>query len=225
MENLLKQYFGYNEFRPMQLDIIKITLEKRDSLVIMPTGGGKSVCYQLPTLKFEGLTLVISPLISLMKDQVDGLKANGINAEYINSSLSQEEIIDIKKRIRERKIKLLYIAPERLTSEDFRIFLSTLTVSLIAIDEAHCISEWGHDFRPEYRNLESLRTIFPESPIIALTATATEKVRIDILKQLSLRDPKIFLASFNRKKEIYGKNYKNIKRVQRRISNHLLFFS
>src|SRR3989344_5432879 len=199
MENLLKQYFGYNEFRPMQLDIIKITLEKRDSLVIMPTGGGKSVCYQLPTLKFEGLTLVISPLISLMKDQVDGLKANGINAEYINSSLSQEEIIDIKKRIREKKVKLLYIAPERLTSEDFRIFLSTLTVSLIAIDEAHCISEWGHDFRPEYRNLESLRTIFPESPIIALTATATEKVRIDILKQLSLRDPKIFLASFNRK--------------------------
>lgn len=199
MENLLKQYFGYDEFRPMQLDIIKNTLEKKDSLVIMPTGGGKSICYQLPTLKFEGVTLVISPLISLMKDQVDGLKASGINAEYINSSLSQEEISDIKKRIQRKEVKLLYIAPERLASEYFRIFLSTLNVSLIAIDEAHCISEWGHDFRPEYRNLKSLRTIFPESPIIALTATATEKVRIDILKQLSLRDPKIFISSFNRK--------------------------
>lgn len=199
MENLLKQYFGYDEFRPMQLDIIKNILEKRDSFVIMPTGGGKSVCYQLPTLKFEGVTLVISPLISLMKDQVDGLKANGINAEYINSSLSQEEIIDIKKRIQGKEVKLIYIAPERLASEDFRIFLSTLNISLIAIDEAHCISEWGHDFRPEYRNLKSLRTIFPESPIIALTATATEKVRMDILKQLSLKDPKIFISSFNRR--------------------------
>ena len=199
MENLLKQYFGYDEFRPMQSDIIKNTLEKKDSLVIMPTGGGKSICYQLPTLKFEGLTLVISPLISLMKDQVDGLKANGINAEYINSSLSQEEIMDIQKRIQGKKVKLLYIAPERLASEDFIIFLSMLEISLIAIDEAHCISEWGHDFRPEYRNLKSLRIIFPESPIIALTATATEKVRTDILKQLSLRDPEIFISSFNRK--------------------------
>ena len=198
MENLLKQYFGYNEFRPMQLDIIKNTLEKRDSLVIMPTGGGKSICYQLPTLKFEGLTLVISPLISLMKDQVDGLKANGISAEYINSSLEREEIINIQKRIQRKEVKLLYIAPERLASEDFRIFLSMLNISLIAIDEAHCISEWGHDFRPDYRNLKSLRTLFPESPIIALTATATEKVRTDILKQLSLRDPKIFIAGFNR---------------------------
>ena len=199
MEDLLKQYFGYDEFRPMQLDIIKNTLEKKDSLVIMPTGGGKSICYQLPTLKFGGLTLVISPLISLMKDQVDGLKANGINAEYINSSLSREETIDIKKRIQGKEVKLLYIAPERLASEDFIIFLNTLKVSLIAIDEAHCISEWGHDFRPEYRNLKSLRAIFPESPIMALTATATEKVRVDILKQLSLRYPKIFISSFNRK--------------------------
>ncbi|MDP3027524.1 MAG: ATP-dependent DNA helicase RecQ [Nanoarchaeota archaeon] len=198
MEDLLKQYFGYDKFRPMQLDIIKNTLEKKDSLVIMPTGGGKSICYQLPTLKFEGLTLVISPLISLMKDQVDGLKINGINAEYINSSISQADIIDIQKRIQKKEVKLLYIAPERLALEDFRIFLSGLNVSLIAIDEAHCISEWGHDFRPDYRNLKTLRTLFSESPIIALTATATEKVRIDILKQLSLRDPKIFIASFDR---------------------------
>lgn len=198
MEFLLKQYFGYDEFRPMQLDIIKNTLEKRDSLVIMPTGGGKSICYQLPTLKFEGLTIVISPLISLMKDQVDGLKANGINAEYINSSLTREEINGIEERILKREVKLLYIAPERLSLENFRVFLSKLNVSLIAIDEAHCISEWGHDFRPDYRNLKSLRILFPESPIIALTATATEKVRADILKQLSLRNSKIFIASFNR---------------------------
>src|SRR3989338_170856 len=198
MEDLLKQYFGYDQFRPMQLEIIKNTLEKKDSLVIMPTGGGKSICYQLPTLKFGGITLVISPLISLMKDQVDGLESNGINAEYINSSLKREEIIDIEKKIKRKEVKLLYIAPERIASEEFRIFLSDLDVSLIAIDEAHCISEWGHDFRPDYRNLKSLRTLFPESPIIALTATATEKVRTDILKQLSLREAKIFIASFNR---------------------------
>ena len=199
MIELLKKYFGHNEFRPVQLDIIDNVLKKRDSLVIMPTGGGKSICYQLPTLKLEGLTIVISPLISLMKDQVDSLRANGINAEYINSSLSFEEILLIQNKIQKKEIKLLYIAPERLALEEFRVFLSTLQVDLIAIDEAHCISEWGHDFRPEYRNLKSLRILFPDAPIIALTATATEKVRIDILKQLSLREPKIFISSFNRK--------------------------
>ncbi len=199
MIELLKKYFGHNEFRPMQLDIIDNVLKKRDSLVIMPTGGGKSICYQLPTLQFEGLTIVISPLISLMKDQVDSLRANGINAEYINSSLSFEEILLIQHKIQRKEIKLLYIAPERLALEEFRVFLSTLRVDLIAIDEAHCISEWGHDFRPEYRNLKSLRILFPDAPMIALTATATEKVRIDILKQLSLREPRIFISSFNRK--------------------------
>jgi ATP-dependent DNA helicase RecQ len=199
MIELLKKYFGHNEFRPMQLDIIDNVLKKRDSLVIMPTGGGKSICYQLPTLQFEGLTIVISPLISLMKDQVDSLMANGINAEYINSSLSFEEILLIQNKIQRKEIRLLYIAPERLALEEFRVFLSTLQVSLIAIDEAHCISEWEHDFRPEYRNLKSLRILFPDAPIIALTATATEKVRIDILRQLSLREPRIFISSFNRK--------------------------
>src|SRR3989344_2482336 len=169
MIELLKKYFGYNEFRPMQFDIIDHVLKKKDSLVIMPTGGGKSICYQLPTLKLEGLTLVISPLISLMKDQVDSLRANGINAEYINSTLFPEEIHLIRDKIQKKEIKLLYIAPERLALEEFRVFLSTLQVSLIAIDEAHCISEWGHDFRPEYRNLKSLR------------------------------NPKIFISSFNRK--------------------------
>ena len=215
MIELLKKYFGHNEFRPVQLDIIDNVLKKRDSLVIMPTGGGKSICYQLPTLKLEGLTIVISPLISLMKDQVDSLRANGINAEYINSSLSFEEILLIQNKIQKKEIKLLYIAPERLALEEFRVFLSTLQVDLIAIDEAHCISEWGHDFRPEYRNLKSLRILFPDAPIIALTATATEKVRIDILKQLSLREPKIFISSFNRKNlnlMVVEKN-KNIERI------------
>ena len=199
MIELLKKYFGYDEFRPMQLDIIKNVLEKKDSLVIMPTGGGKSICFQLPTLKFEGLTLVISPLISLMKDQVDSLRINGINADYINSSLSFDEINQIQDKLLRKKTKLLYIAPERLALEEFKVFLSKLQVDLIAIDEAHCISEWGHDFRPDYRNLKFLRILFPDVPFIALTATATEKVRQDIIKQLSLRNPKISISSFNRK--------------------------
>ena len=199
METLLKRYFGYDKFRPLQLEIIEHILKKRDTLVLMPTGGGKSICYQIPALKFDGLTLVISPLISLMKDQVDGLKTNGINAEYINSSLSFKEIINIKDKVQRKEIKILYLAPERLALENFKEFLKTLQISLIAIDEAHCISEWGHDFRPEYRNLKFLKKIFPEIPIIALTATATKRVREDILKQLSLTNPRVFISSFNRK--------------------------
>lgn len=199
MELLLKEPFGYDEFRPMQRDIIENVLQKRDSLVLMPTGGGKSLCYQIPAIKFEGLTIVISPLISLMKDQVDSLKANGINAEYINSTLSFDEIEEIKRRIQKKEVKILYVAPERLALEDFKIFLTMLQISLIAIDEAHCISEWGHDFRPDYRNLKFLKKLFSNTPIIALTATATLKVREDIVKQLSLTNPKIFVSSFNRK--------------------------
>ena len=198
MNALLKKYFGYEKFRPMQEEIINHVIKGKDSLVLMPTGAGKSLCYQIPALKFDGLTLVISPLISLMKDQVDGLKTNGINAEFINSSLSEEEIINIKRKVQKNEVKILYIAPERFALEDFKIFLATLQISLIAIDEAHCISEWGHDFRPDYRNLKFLKTIFPDVPIIALTATATEKVREDILLQLYLNDPKVFVSSFNR---------------------------
>ncbi len=198
MEQLLKRYFGYDEFRPMQKEIIENVLNKKDSLVIMPTGGGKSLCYQIPALKLNGLTIVISPLISLMKDQVDSLNANGINATYINSSLSFQEIDTIKQDIMFGRSKILYIAPERLSSEEFKMFLRTLNISLIAIDEAHCISEWGHDFRQEYRNLKQLKKNFPNVPIIALTATATENVKQDILKQLSLKNPKIFATSFNR---------------------------
>jgi ATP-dependent DNA helicase RecQ len=199
MKKLLKRYFGYDNFRPMQEDIINNVLEKKDTFVLMPTGGGKSLCYQLPALKFDGLTLVISPLISLMKDQVDHLKKNGIDAEYINSTLSYNEIFYIQERVLMKQIKILYIAPERMALENFKEFLMALSLSLIVIDEAHCISEWGHDFRPKYRDLKFLKKKFPKIPIIALTATATKKVREDILRQLALENPKIFIESFDRK--------------------------
>ena len=198
MKKLLKTYFGYDEFRPLQEDIINNVLNKKDSFVLMPTGGGKSLCYQLPALKFDGLTLVISPLIALMKDQVDALKTNGIAAEYINSSLLPAEIQEIQERIISGKVKILYVAPERLASQNFQNFLKTANVKLIAVDEAHCISEWGHDFRPDYRNLKLFKSQFPNVPIIALTATATPKVREDIIKQLSLNNSKQFVSSFDR---------------------------
>ena len=198
MELLLKKHFGYDKFRPLQLDIINRVLQKKDSLVLMPTGGGKSICYQIPAIQLEGLTIVVSPLISLMKDQVDNLKANGIKAEFINSTLSYSEIEEIKERIKQNDVKILYVAPERLALEKFKRFLLTLNISLIAIDEAHCISEWGHDFRKDYGNLKLFKTLFPETPIIALTATATLKVREDILKQLALVNPQTFISSFDR---------------------------
>ena len=195
---LLKSSFGYDRFRPLQEEIITKVLDHHDTLVLMPTGAGKSLCYQLPSLCFDGLTLVVSPLIALMKDQVDALKANGITAEYINSTLSHVEIYRVQTEARKGQIKILYLAPERLALSGFREFLRTLDVSLIAIDEAHCISEWGHDFRPDYRNLKPLRRDFPAVPVIALTATATEKVREDIIVQLDLNRPQTFLSSFNR---------------------------
>jgi len=198
MKQLLKTYFGYDEFRPRQEEAIKNVLEKKDTFVLMPTGGGKSLCYQLPALKFEGLTLVISPLIALMKDQVDALKANGIAAEYINSSIPYQEIAQIQKNISDGKVKILYLAPERLALDHFQEFLQTLKIDLIAIDEAHCISQWGHDFRPDYRNLKFFRKQFSQVPIIALTATATPKVQEDIIEQLSLNNPKICVSSFDR---------------------------
>ncbi len=197
MKEILKKYFGFDEFRPYQEEIISTVLEGRDSFVLMPTGGGKSLCFQIPALKFEGLTLVISPLIALMKDQVDGLKANGVAAEALNSSLSQDDIYDICQRLERNEIKILYIAPERLGVWDFKEFLQNLKISLVAIDEAHCISEWGHDFRPDYRNMQSIKQDF-NAPVIALTATATENVRVDICKQLSLENPKHFVSSFDR---------------------------
>ena len=195
---LLKSHFGYDGFRPLQEEIIENALSQRDSLVLMSTGGGKSLCYQLPALVLGGLTLVISPLIALMKDQVDALRANGIAAAFINSTLTASEASRIYRQTQAGQVKILYLAPERLTSPGFQDFLQTLNISLIAIDEAHCISEWGHEFRPDYRNLKALRRQFPQAPVIALTATATERVRQDIVTQLGLDAGRVFQSSFNR---------------------------
>ena len=195
---ILKARFGYDSFRALQEEIIGNVLGRRDSLTLLPTGGGKSLCYQLPALIFDGITLVISPLIALMKDQVDALNANGIAARFINSSLPASEIEHVQAQVRRGLVKILYVAPERLALPAFRRFLHSLNLSLIAIDEAHCISEWGHEFRPDYRNLRQLRQDFPSVPVIALTATATERVREDIIGQLGLQRGRVFLSSFNR---------------------------
>ena len=169
-----------------------------DTFVLMPTWWGKSICFQLPAIALPGVTIVISPLIALMKDQVDSLQTNGINAAFINSSVDYKQINEIECQIVDGKIKILYIAPERLGLENFQIFLQALNVSLIAIDEAHCISEWGHDFRPDYHNLSMFKQAFPDTPIIALTATATDKVKKDIVNKLSLEKPNTFISSFDR---------------------------
>ena len=198
MQDLLKQYFGYDEFLPLQNEIISNVMEGKDALALMPTGGGKSLCYQLPALRFDGLTLVVSPLIALMKDQVDALKANGIAAAFINSTLPYSEINRIQEQAQSGVLKILYVAPERLSQQNFQFFLARLKVSLVAVDEAHCISVWGHDFRPDYRRLGGLRRSLPGVPFLALTATATERVRRDIVDQLNLNQPQQFIASFNR---------------------------
>ena len=194
----LKENFGFEKFRPNQEEIINCILSGHDTLAIMPTGGGKSICFQLPALIFQGITIVISPLIALMKDQVDSLKANGIDACYINSSQTEEERQFYLERLKSNAIKLVYIAPESLSFLD-NLF-NSLTISLIAIDEAHCISAWGHDFRPAYTNLGYLKNRFPSTPILALTATADKATRKDISDQLNLINPEVFVASFDRKK-------------------------
>ncbi|MBI5221263.1 MAG: DNA helicase RecQ [Candidatus Magasanikbacteria bacterium] len=197
---ILKTKFGYESFRFNQAEIIETVLQKRDAFVLMPTGGGKSLCYQIPALIFDGLTVVISPLIALMKDQVDALRLNGVKAAFMNSSLDNEELSEIYEQLKRQEIKLLYVSPERLlgNNQQFLIFLRSLNISLFAIDEAHCISSWGHDFRPEYRLLSSLKKHFPEVPTIALTATADQLTRADILNKLQLKNPQVFTSSFNR---------------------------
>ncbi|MCY3692581.1 MAG: DNA helicase RecQ [Chloroflexota bacterium] len=203
LNQLLKQHFGYDGFRPGQEEIISNALAGRHSLVVMPTGGGKSLCYQLPALAMGGLTLVVSPLIALMKDQVDGLRANGIAAEFLNSSLDNATAAAVERRAQDGGVSLLYVAPERVSMPGFRRFLHTLDLRLIAIDEAHCISEWGHDFRPDYRTLSELRADFSDTPVMALTATATERVRRDIVEQLALDDCRQFISGFDRSNLTY----------------------
>ena len=197
IQQVLKTYFGYTDFRPLQEEIISHLLLNKDALVLMPTGGGKSVCYQVPAIICKGTAIVVSPLISLMKDQVESLRNNGIAAAALNSNNDETENLRIRRACMEGKLKLLYISPEKLVAEA-NYFLRDIHVSFFAIDEAHCISQWGHDFRPEYTQLGILRSLFPQTPVIALTATADKLTREDIVKQLHLREPRIFLSSFDR---------------------------
>ncbi len=200
---ILKSVFGYDSFRPLQETCIDSVLEKKDTVLIMPTGGGKSLCYQIPAIIMPGLTVVISPLISLMKDQVSQLKALGVEAEVLNSTLMADEYAANMKRIRSGKTKLLFCAPETLFKEEILEMLEDCNVECITIDEAHCISEWGHDFRPEYRRIKTLRQTFPEAVFLAVTATATERVRHDIITNLGLKIPRQLMASFNRDNLFY----------------------
>ncbi len=221
LEEALKHFFGYDTFRPGQRQIVEEALQNRDLLIIMPTGGGKSLCFQLPALLKPGLTVVVSPLIALMQDQVDALQDNGIGATFLNSSLSWEDVRSREFAILKGKIKLLYVAPERLLGEKFLPFLEQVRlqigISAFAIDEAHCVSEWGHDFRPEYRQMKQLRQRYPDVPILALTATATGRVRQDIIQQLTLKQPGIHVASFNRPNLYY-----EVQPKQRQSYNQLL---
>ena len=196
-QQILKKHFGFENFRPLQEEIIEGVLQHKDTLVLMPTGGGKSVCFQVPALLLPNLTLVVSPLIALMKDQVDALQANGIAAAFLNSSMSEADQNVLLERVKENAIKLLYVSPEKLLAL-LPYFATQIPISLIAIDEAHCISAWGHDFRPEYTKLKQLKEVWPNVPIVALTATADKITRKDIMQQLALQEPAVFVASFDR---------------------------
>ena len=195
---ILKDYYGYNDFRPNQKEVIEHTLLSQDSLVIMPTGGGKSICYQIPAIVLDGACIVISPLISLMQDQVESLKQIGISAAFFNSTLSSVELQHIESEFCSGNLKLLYVSPEKMLTRDFYNLMKSVSLNLIAVDEAHCISQWGHDFRPEYTKLGFLKEKFPNTPVMALTATADKATRSDILKQLGIEGANIFLSSFDR---------------------------
>ncbi|MEE1147390.1 MAG: ATP-dependent DNA helicase RecQ, partial [Bacteroidaceae bacterium] len=224
LTELLKRYFGFDSFKGDQEAIIKNVLSGHDTFVLMPTGGGKSLCYQLPALLMEGTSIVISPLIALMKNQVDAIRQvsedDGI-AHFINSSLNKSEIDRVKKDILSGRTKLLYVAPESLTKEDNVDFLSKVKISFYAVDEAHCISEWGHDFRPEYRRIRPIIEQIGHAPVIALTATATDKVRGDIKKNLGMQNAKDFKSSFNRANLYYEVRPKT-KNVESDITRFIL---
>ena len=198
IKDKLKEVFGFSGFRGTQEKIIHNILAGKNTFVLMPTGAGKSLCYQLPAIVSEGTAIVISPLIALMKNQVDQMNAFGINAQFLNSTLSRADIKRVKEDTLAGEVKLLYVAPESLTKEENVAFLKEATISFAAIDEAHCISEWGHDFRPEYRRIKSIIGQLGDIPIIALTATATPKVQLDIQKNLNMEDADVFKCSFNR---------------------------
>ncbi|MFL5538082.1 MAG: RecQ family ATP-dependent DNA helicase, partial [Longimicrobiaceae bacterium] len=200
---VLERYWGYPDFRPGQDAAVGNVLSGGDSLIVMPTGGGKSICYQVPAMLLPGVTLVVSPLISLMKDQVDNLAAVGLPATFINSSLTGAEMAERLAGAEQGHYKLLYVAPERFDSDAFQHRLATLDVSLLAVDEAHCVSEWGHDFRPSYLRLGRVRKLLRNPPIAALTATATEEVRRDIVRQLGLREPRVLVTGFDRRNLIW----------------------
>ena len=196
--SVLKSVFGYQSFRKGQEEVINASLNGQDALVVMATGNGKSLCYQIPALCFDGLTLVISPLISLMKDQVDQLQANGIEADFLNSSQTLEQQQQVQNKLISGQLKLLYVSPEKVMTNSFFQLISYSKVSFIAIDEAHCISQWGHDFRPEYTQLGGLKASFPHAPIMALTATADYATRQDVLTHLNLKNPHKYIGSFDR---------------------------
>jgi ATP-dependent DNA helicase RecQ len=218
----LKQYWGYPGFRALQREAMSLVMSDQDSLVVLPTGGGKSLCYQVPAISRDGLALIVSPLISLMKDQVDSLQSVGISAACINSMQTNREKIEVADKIRRRELKLLYIAPERLVQTKTVQFLQSAGVSFVAIDEAHCISQWGHDFRPEYRQLRNLKTIFPGISVHGYTATATEQVRADIVEQLGLTNCDILVGSFDRPNLQYRVERRTdaIGQIQRILNRH-----
>ena len=221
-KKILKSVFGYRSFRENQEEVITAVMDGRDVFTAMPTGGGKSLCYQIPGMMFEGLTVVISPLIALMKDQVDEAVSKGIPAAFLNSSLEKEKISEIYSRLYRGEIKLLYLSPERLAVEGYIDRLHELNVSFFAVDEAHCLSEWGHDFRPDYLFLSHLRKKFPGIPIAAFTATATKKVQDDIIRILKLKKPLIIRASFDRKELNYRVRPKTevLSQISSFIKNH-----